>query len=138
MKLFVDGEWDDGRLLSLALVAEDGRWWYEVVSDHAENPWVREHVVPFLGKPEITRQGAQDSLVRFLFQFPEVHIIADWPEDIAQFCNFLISGPGHRIDTPPLTMEILRWLNSDKSEVPHNALADALAMSQMYLEANRG
>ena len=50
----------------------------------------------------------------------------DWPEDIEHFCAALICGPGMRINTPPLTMEIRRDLNG-ASQLPHNALADAKA-----------
>lgn len=62
-----------------------------------------------------------------------VQQIADWPEDVAHFCNFLITGPGTRIDTPPLTFEVRRDLDA-VSKIPHNALEDARAMRLKYLE----
>ena len=125
MKLFIDGEWNSfgGELISLALVAEDGREWYEVVSCPEPDPWVAANVIPKLGKEAVPRYQLRQSLERFLAGFDSVHIVADWPEDIAHFCNVLITGPGERINTPPLTMEVLR-VNS-VSENPHNALADA-------------
>ena len=135
MNLFIDGEWDGDRLLSLALVSEPGLEWYRVLSDWALSDWVQQNVVPKLGAAPVPKIDAQKSMVEFLSQFESVHIIADWPEDIAQFCNFLITGPGLRIPTPPLTMEIRRDLNCNESVTPHNALSDARALRLMYLEA---
>jgi hypothetical protein len=42
----------------------------------------------------------------------------------------LITGPGTRLDTPPLTMEVLRV--DTVSTNPHNALADATALRDWY------
>jgi hypothetical protein len=60
-------------------------------------------------------------------------IIADWPEDIKHFCDALITGPGLRLDTPPLTMEIRRDIDA-VSAVPHNALEDARGIMRKHLE----
>lgn len=126
MKLYLDCEFNEfkGALISMALVAEDGREWYEVVPCENPGKWVAAHVMPILGKPALPCvRDLSDSLQRFLSQFDSVHVVADWPEDIAHFCNALIIGPGVRINTPPLTMEVLRV--DAPSETPHNALADA-------------
>jgi hypothetical protein len=58
-----------------------------------------------------------------------IHIIADWPEDISHFCNALLTGPGTRLNTPRLTMEVRRDLHGD-SKIPHNALEDARAIAE--------
>lgn len=52
MRLFIDGEWNSfgGDLISLALVAEDGREWYEVLDCVDPHPWVAENVIPKLGR----------------------------------------------------------------------------------------
>ena len=125
MKLFIDGEWNSfgGELISLALVSEDGREWYEVLRCDSPHPWVEQNVIPKLGKEPSPRFMVQDSLQQFLANFDEIHVVADWPEDIAHFCQLLITGPGERIATPPLTMEVLRV--DSVSENPHNALDDA-------------
>ena len=126
MKLYLDCEFNEfrGELVSMALVAEDGREWYEVVPCENPGDWVAKNVMPILGKAALPCTGALTaSLFHFLRQFETVHIVADWPEDIAHFCTALITGPGMRIDTPPLTMEVLRI--DAGSELPHNALADA-------------
>lgn len=116
----------------MALVAEDGQEWYEVL--HCENPieWVAENVMPILFKPPIETTQLATSLQHFLSRFQNVHIVADWPEDIQLFCAALITGPGQRINTPPLTLEILRIDSS--SEIPHNALYDARGVRKEVLK----
>ena len=136
MKLFLDCEFNEfkGELISMALVAEDGREWYEVVPCENPGAWVAQNVMPILGKPALPDKAALTaSLFQFLRQFDAVHIVADWPEDIAHFCEALITGPGYRIDTPPLTMEVLRI--DAGSELPHNALADARGIRDALVPA---
>ena len=125
MNLYLDCEFNEykGALISMALAAEDGREWYEVVPCETPGDWVAAHVMPILGKSSVSVADMQSSLQQWLAQFERVHIVADWPEDIAHFCQALITGPGTRIDTPPLTMEVLRI--DCGSDNPHNALADA-------------
>lgn len=125
MRLFLDCEFNEykGELISMALVAEDGREWYEVVPCDSPGNWVAEHVMPILLKEPVPYKRMQNSLLAWIMQFDTVHIVADWPEDIQHFCNALIVGPGMRLDTPPLTMEVLRI--EAESTLPHNALHDA-------------
>lgn len=125
MRLFLDCEFNEfqGDLISMALVSDDGREWYEVVPCENPGAWVAQNVMPILGKPAVSVQQMQSSLSRWLAQFDAVHIVADWPEDISHFCRALITGPGMRLNTPPLTMEVLR-VDAD-SNLPHNALYDA-------------
>lgn len=130
MKFWIDGEWNDfrGDLISMALVGEDGSEWYEVLECLSPKPWIARNVIPNLGRPAVSLSHMQVSLVEYLRTFDSVHIVSDWPEDIERFCALLITGPGERIDTPPLTFEIDRNLNSNESLVPHNALCDARAL----------
>lgn len=125
MRLFLDCEYNEskGELISIAIVSEDGKEWYEVVPCEFPKEWVNEHVIPILGKTAIPYRDMQHSLELWLSQFDSVHVIADWPEDIQHFCNALIIGAGMRINTPPLTMEVLRI--DAESTLPHNALHDA-------------
>lgn len=134
MKLFLDAEWNSfgGELISMALVSEIGIYWYKVLECKNPDPWVAENVIPSLVIEPISKEEMQKSLEIFLCQYDSIHIIADWPEDIQYFCQLLITGPGTRINTPPLTMEIRRDINSDKSIIPHNALEDAFAIKKMY------
>lgn len=135
MKIFIDCEYNDfkGELISLALVSEDGQKFYEWLGCDNPSSWIAENVIPKIGpiKP-IRIEHFQFLLQQYLNQFVQCHIIADWPEDIAHFCRALITGPGWRINTPPLTLEILRIDAVSKN--PHNALADAEALRLAYLE----
>lgn len=122
----------NGELISMALVADDGREWYESVGCAEPVAWVHENVMPVIHKDAVTYMEYVASLERFLRGFAGIRLIADWPEDIAWFCRSLIFGPGHRIDAPPITMEIHRWLTSEYSEIPHNALEDARAIMALW------
>jgi hypothetical protein len=90
--------------------------------------------MPILEKKPIRLDQLQSRLQAFLSHYDSVHLIADWPEDIKLFCDALITGPGVRIDTPALTMEIRRDLDA-VSRIPHNALADAFAIRAKYMES---
>lgn len=132
MKVYIDTEFNEfqGALISMALVAETGHEFYEVLPCENPGPWVAENVMPILHKEPVHQQVFQLRLQHWLSQFPTVHLIADWPEDIQHFCQALITGPGMRLDTPPLTMEIRRDLDA-VSKLPHNALADARAIRDL-------
>lgn len=135
MRIFLDCEFNEfkGELISLALVSDDGREFYESVGCENPGAWVAQHVMPILNTPTVTRDLFQLRLRFWLAQFETVHVVADWPEDIAHFCQSLITGPGYRMDTPPLTMEVLRI--DAESELPHNALADARGIRAAVLAA---
>ena len=63
-------------------------------------------------------------------------IVADWPEDIAQFCNLLMTGPGEMVAVPRLTFELVPlggFSTAANSAVPHNALHDARALKEHVL-----
>lgn len=143
MRFWVDTEFNSfgGELISIALIAEDNAIFYAVL-EHGHmkiHPWVSEHVIPKLGLGQqgievVTREVASKWLADFLAPYDTVHLVADWPDDIAYFCGLLITGPGNRIDTPPLTMEIRRDLDGVMSLNPHNALADAIAIRRSHFE----
>ena len=131
MKIYIDTEFNEfkGELISMALVAEDGNEFYEVL--YCANPgnWVSKHVMPFLEKEPIELDVFQTKLQQFLFQYHSIHLIADWPEDIKHFCDALITGPGMCLNYPLINMEMRRDLSSEDSKVPHNALHDARAIA---------
>jgi hypothetical protein len=59
-----------------------------------------------------SRQGyfgadAAIDLSHYLAVDPEPMIVADWPEDIAQFCNLLMTGPGEMVPVPRLTFDLV-------------------------------
>ena len=104
MRYFLDTEYNGwgGELLSLALVPEHGEELYLTLAwDRPLEPWVERHVVPYLDmvpeplvSPRLSRADAARTVAHFLAGDAEPLIVADWPEDISQFCTLLITGPG--------------------------------------------
>lgn len=135
MDVFIDCEFNSfqGKLITMALVSMEGDSMYcQVPLEEKVDPWVDEHVMPILENPEqVSHEELPYKIAQFLSQFDKVNIIADWPDDIRLFCEYLITGPGYRADTPPLTMEIIRL--DAESTLPHNALHDAWGIRDMYL-----
>ena len=134
MKIWIDCEFNEfqGELISMALIDEVGREFYLSVGCDNPGAWVAEHVMPIIGIARVSRLELQFTLALWLEAYKAVHLIADWPEDIAHFCQTLITGPGFRLNTPPLTMEVRRDLDA-VSAIPHNALEDAKAMRLVHL-----
>lgn len=139
MKLWIDTEFNSfrGELISMALVDEDDRRWYRSLGCVQPHPWVAANVMPVLDIEPVSYEIMQRSLQSFLSVYSHIHIIADWPEDVEHFCRLLITGPGTRLDTPPLTLEVRRDLDCT-SEIPHNALADARANKAAYVAITQG
>lgn len=135
MRVWIDTEFNGfgGDLISMALVAEDGSIFYESLGCDAPVAWVAEHVLPCVGKAAVSPLVFTRKLTDYLNQWGEIHIIADWPEDIAYFCRAMITGPGTAISyTGAMTFEIDNNLSAE-SAIPHNALADAIANKYEYL-----
>jgi len=146
VRYFLDTEYNGigGALLSLALVPEDGDELYLTlaVSDPLVD-WVERHVAPYLDHvpdrlscPRLSRKDAAHALERYLHGDEEPLIVADWPEDVAQFCNLMITGPGDMIELRHLTFRLTPLSNfstAANSKVPHNALHDARALRHHLL-----
>lgn len=136
MNLFLDCEFNGfgGELISMALVDEHGQYFYEVLNCADPVAWVQQHVLPITNQAAISLEKFQDHLHDFLLQYDQIHIIADWPEDLALFSRSLILGAGRCMITPALTMQL--WLDQRSTAIlstqPHNALADAQALQQAY------
>ena len=146
MRYFLDTEFNGfgGALLSLALVPEDGEEFYVTLEcEDRIFPWVERNVVPFLDhvpvglvSPRISRREAADALSAYLSSDPEPELVADWPEDVTQFCSLLMTGPGTMVPVPPLTFRLVPLQNfspAANSAVPHNALHDARSLRDHYL-----
>jgi hypothetical protein len=141
VRYFLDTEYNGpgGELLSLALVPDDGDDLYLTLRTSAPIvEWVERHVTPYLDSvpeqlscPRLSRADAAQALERYLRHDDEVLIIADWPEDVAQFCNLMITGPGDMIDVRHVIFQLTPMSNfstAANSKVPHNALYDARAL----------
>lgn len=136
MRLFLDCEFNGfgGELISMALVDENERSFYEVLPCINPTSWVLNHVISILDKHPIDLKEFQNNLFHFLNHYEKLHIVADWPEDFSLFLNTLILKQGVCMMTPKLTMEL--WQNPKNletdSKIPHNALQDALALKRIY------
>ena len=142
MRYFLDTEYNGfgGTLLSLALVPEDGGEEFYVVLACEEplDPWVERHVLPFLDmvpeqlkSPRLPRRAAAEALAHWLAHDPSPEIVADWPEDLAQFAMLLVIGPGQMLAVPPFSLRfepLNNFSTAANSTVPHNALHDARAL----------
>ena len=147
MRYFLDTEFNGfgGDLLSLALVPEDGADEFYIILNCEVGllPWVEQNVVPFLDHvpaslqlPRLSRRDAAIGVSHYLAMDPEPLILADWPEDISQFCNLLMTGPGEMVPIPPLSFQLLPlggFSTAANSAVPHNALHDARALKDHIL-----
>lgn len=136
MRIWIDTEFNgfQGELISMALVSEDNDIFYESIGCGEPCAWVHENVMPIINKDPIPKTEFWTKLEQYLNQWDSIHIIADWPEDIAHFCQALIFGPGYAIPTPSkMTFEVNRGIDAE-SELPHNALADAIAIRDMHLQ----
>lgn len=142
MRYFLDTEYDGfgGPLLSIALVPEDGGEEFYAVIEHEAiaSQWVARYVVPYLDKvpeahrgPPLSRGEAALEIAHYLTSDPAPEIVADWPEDLAQFSMLLVTGPGTMQPVPPFTLKFMPltgFSTAANSDVPHNALHDARAL----------
>ena len=146
LRYFLDTEYNGtgGALLSLALVPDDGDDFYVTLrTDEPIVEWVQKHVVPYmdmvperLSCPRLTRSDAAQALERYLGHDDDPLIIADWPEDVAQFCSLMITGPGDMVElrhTTFLLTPMSNFSTAANSKVPHNALHDARAFRDHVL-----
>jgi len=131
MMIYIDCEWNDyrGDLISMALVSQDGDEFYEVLGCDNPTDWVKHNVMPVLFKKAVSRDVFTTRLKDYLalFNNTSIKIIADWPEDISRFCDALIIGPGDRIGPADIEFVVSPMINRYSSDIPHNALHDALA-----------
>lgn len=143
MKLFLDTEFNGfgGRLISMALVPEDDssqEFYKEIEMSDQLAPWVRDNVIPHLILVPSSYNEFQQALAQYLqkvnFHHGDCIIVADWPDDIRYFCEALITGPGEMIAlNHTITFELDLNIKYE-SLVPHNALHDARAIREFYLQ----
>jgi hypothetical protein len=135
MRIWIDTEFNNfkGEMISMALVAEDGSEFYEALPCPNPKPWVAQNVIPVLNTVPIPFDLFRRKLHAWLLQFDSIHLIADWPEDLANFCQAMVTNDGMCINVPSLTMELNRFIKAD-GEILHNALCDARANMLRHLE----
>lgn len=153
MRIVVDCEFTqlnaNSKLISMALVAEDGREIYFELSDSFEvsdcSDFVKEHVLPQLsgGDAQCTIVHAQRELLKFLDAFENVEILTDAPQwDWEFFCDLVyVDGkwPGNVSNKPLNLISLYNEIASDVEineapELPHHALLDARLLVGYYLK----
>lgn len=138
MNIWIDTEFTtfQGDLISMAMIDENNEYFYEVLS-FAEadcNPWVVENVLPILMKEPLPLEAFEHRFWNYIKKYDNIHIIADWPDDIKYFCEVLHTHPGEMMNVPStFTMEVCRRLPEHQSAIPHNALEDAIAIKEAWL-----
>jgi hypothetical protein len=146
MRYFLDTEFNGfgGALISLALVPEfgDEEFYVSLPLPDEIHPWVEQHVIPYLRfvppalDYELSREHAAHHLEVYLASDPDPVIVADWPDDLAHFCQILLTGPGEMIALNGLRLELINGVgfsSAVNSKVPHNALHDARALKDFCL-----
>lgn len=136
MRLFLDTEFNgfDGDLISIALVPETGVPFYKVVHGSWESmptTWIEQNVIPKLGGEATDRTEVGYDLAKYLRQFSNISIIADWPRDFVHFLELFNLGNGQMITTPDFACFYrphLQFRTDNHSKNPHNALFDAMAL----------
>lgn len=136
MRLYLDTEFNGhgGELISMAIAAEDGRHWYEVLPEPAVwHPWCHEHVRPFLRKEPVTPEFFRASLKAYLQADSRCGsiIYADWPDDFAHLMRVMSGGSYEESWMVGCTMALLTESEPVPS-TPHNALSDAIALMDWH------
>lgn len=136
MALYLDTEFNGhgGGLISLALISsKTGREFYGVVPlPRPVHPWVRENVVPVLGRDPEPRGEFRGRLHVFMALHAGEEIIADWPDDFALLMREM-SGPEY--EKSWMVECCMRLVASGElsPNTPHNALSDARALMRWHL-----
>lgn len=141
MKVFLDTEFNSfgGELISIALVAENGKDYYEWVycpPDHTVHPWMKENVLPNIGDVQpVGKLTVMFSLTKWLKSLgDDVEVVANWPEDLKHFWDCLHhNGTTYGLPTN-LKTTLDRGYSTSDSFVQHNALEDARAVLRQYEE----
>ena len=139
MRLFLDCEFNEfgGDLISMAIVSECDREFYEVVAiPEKPGSFVAEHVLPKLEKQPIGFEAFDLLLAEFFRDAADegCEIVADWPADF-EHLNSAFSRAGRNLGWKlPLecTMRLVRGDDTIAPENPHNALSDARALHDWW------
>lgn len=149
MKLFLDCEFTQlsaqAKLISLALVAEDGREFYVELLDTWRpedcSDFVIKVVLPQLwgGAYAMRIINARAALLQYLGSFSEtLEVVTDAPGyDWMLFCELAYSEGNwpHNVLNAPTNAVTLEACN-DGSPLPHHALLDARIIAGMFKQQN--
>jgi hypothetical protein len=140
MRYFLDTEFNGfgGELVAIALVpeTEEAPPFYEAVDCAAPVAWISAHVLPVLRTKQRPLIVVARLFAEYLATDATPIVIADWPEDIAHAASLLTNGQGERLLHTSVRFELLQvsdFGSEARSEVPHNAYYDALALRDWAL-----
>lgn len=136
MRVFLDCEylWR-GDLLSMGLIAEDGREWYEALEppdDINDFPWVVMNVMNVMDREPVHPTVFRHSLHAFVLSIPEPEVIADWPLDLMHFFSMMAGEDQGSALIFHIRAQLVRK-GKIVPETPHNALSDARALRELHL-----
>lgn len=133
MNIYLDCEFDGhtGPLMSMAMVAEDGREFYEVLNHDPVDSWVKLNVSTHLNKPAISDRQFRDKFIEFLLQFDKPNICVDWYVDLHYFFRWFGGKTYPDSFAYACTTEI-QLIDQLQSALPHNALEDARALCRQW------
>ena len=148
MKYYIDTEFSGPDLISLALVAEDGRELYMAASDDTlaamrpeMDPWVWKNVVRVVecaGARSRPFSFGLDLLGEFFAGDSRPVFIADWPTDFQHFLPLLHDDCGNMVVNIPSFECHVERVDAYPTDLPgavqHNALWDARALKH-HLDA---
>jgi hypothetical protein len=144
MKLFVDCEFNGfgGALLSMAIVPEDESIepFYEVIDTWETfcwDAWVYDNVKSVFGKDPISKEDFRYEFLRYLRQFDNPTVCADWYTDLVHFFS-MFAGKDHTKSVGYACKAELVLIEDYHSEIPHNALSDARAIREAYITFTNG
>ncbi|POA83704.1 hypothetical protein C1882_18330 [Pseudomonas sp. FW305-E2] len=149
MKIVVDCEFtqlnQNSKLISMALVSEEGHELYFELNDNYRHEdcseFVVERVIPQLsgGSALISTESARNKLWSFLSQFDSVEIMSDAPIwDWEFFCSIVYhqgKWPSNVANTPINLIDLFNEKGVDGEEapeLPHHALLDARLLMSYY------
>jgi len=139
--LFTDSEFNGqmGKLISIALVSDCGKHeFYEVTECPDElDPWVKDNIMPILGKEAIPLDDLKMKLAAFLDQFGRISVFADYPIDHKYLTEVMETGPGEWFGEKTgrtVNLIIDDRLSAKASKIKHNALEDARAIRDSFLQ----
>lgn len=149
MKLVVDCEFtqlnSSSKLISMALVAEDGRELYIELNDNYTTSDCSEFVVDWVlpqltgGHNSTSKDTARNRLLGFLSQFDSVDIMSDAPAwDWEFFCSMAYHQGRWPSNVSNRPINLIDLYNEsgvqvdDAPELPHHALLDARLLMGYY------
>lgn len=158
LRVFFDTEFtslgSDPRLLSIGMVADDGQELYLELSDGWTDvmcsPWVREHVLPMLGKGEqLTRRDAGRRIGNWLEGFTvQPKLLGDTDWDTTLLTQLLeesgLTRTGFRVELlvfqsreQAKAFEVAKQQYFElQNSMPHHALTDAHAFRSAWMAIN--